>query len=189
IRVLHNTIVVARDRLPQEGMLCGLVIPFNEGNNRGSVYRNNLVTASLPETCLVDGRNMPEAFKILGMALPSRADAFLGLTLDHNLWFHPGRPKPFHWGPSYRATYDYALPEWQALPGSGHGEGDMESDPRLENAAGERPEDFRPADARSPSIGAGADAGVVEDFAHAPRPKGHRPTIGAFEVSPRAPAP
>jgi hypothetical protein len=184
IHVLHNTIIVGHHKLPQEGMLVGLVIPYNEGNNRGSSYRNNIVMGTDPGTLLLDGRNMPEALKILGVDVPmaSRGDAFLGLTIDHNLWFHSGREKPFHWGPSYRSSYDQTHAEWLALPGTAHGAGDVLADPRLVNAAGEKPADFELRDSSSPAVGAGAEAGVKEDFSHSARPAGSRPSIGAFEI-------
>jgi hypothetical protein len=168
VKVLHNTIVVPDKQLPGEPPATGIAIPYNGGNNAGSVYRNNIVYATNPETML------------LWSDATSSVEKFLGLQMDHNLWFHATRAKPFHWGEDGRRG-DYTLAEWQALPGLIHGTGDVFADPLLANpgsldAEGERP---RPG---SPAVDRGVDAGIVLDYSGAPRPANGRFDLGAFEV-------
>jgi hypothetical protein len=179
VRVLHNTIVVPPVVLPVEHEICGISIPWNDGNNRGSVYRNNIVYASHRATCVLAG----------GQA-PRDRDAFEGTSLDHNLWYHAGSAKPIHWGPGYESVYDMSYEGWKGLPGAPHGAGDVVADPRLRAVATlEEALDKRPADASSPAVDAGVDAGVKEDFSHGPRPVNGRFDMGAFELGATPPAP
>jgi len=168
VRVLHNTIVTGV-RIPGEATLVGIAIPQNDGNNTGSVYRNNIVYGSDPDTWLLYAED-----------IPSSADPFKGLTIDHNLWYHTGRSDPFHWGASWSGTYDYTHSEWLEISGTPHGGGDVIADPKLIN-----PSTFLAADKKlqpdSPAIDAGESAGVAYDFEYAARPHGNGFGMGAFE--------
>src|SRR5258708_24622577 len=77
VRVLHNTIVVPDADGPDEAYV-GMRLPWNGGHNSDSVIENNVVYATAPGTYLLSG----------GDADRGAADAFAGLRLHHNLWFH-----------------------------------------------------------------------------------------------------
>lgn len=130
--------------------------------------KNNLLYASNSGTWLLwcEGVSEPEPFA--------------GLAMDHNLMHHSGKAAPCHWGPNYRDAYDFTQAAWAALPGAGHGAGDVSSDPQLVNvtthdvAADKKP---RPG---SPARRAGAAVGVAEDFDDVARST-TTPTLGAYE--------
>jgi len=171
VKVLHNTVVVPRQLFAAESDVCGISIPFNEGNNEDAVYRDNLVYAVNPATYVLCGSTGSAA----------KSESFRGLQLDHNLWFHAARARPFRWGPDGRAGFDFDHDGWAALSGVPHALGDVAKDPRLVKPGSvERAEDQRPAPG-SPALDAGVDAGVQEDFLGRARPVDGRFDMGAFE--------
>ncbi len=165
VKVLHNTIIVPARPLGPETDIVGISIPYNNGNNTGSVYQNNLVYANSSATYVFWG-----GAPVLGR------DLFTGLTIDHNLWYHATREKPIRWGRS-----EYAHRSWLALPGVSHGAGDVTADPQLINVATDDPEDKRPASGASPGVNRGLNVGVTTDYDYHVRPVGAGPDIGAFE--------
>ena len=171
VKVVHNTVVVPTSPVGGESTLVGIVIPYNAGNNVGSVYRNNIVYASHPATLLLDQSNSP----VFG-------DGFKGLSIDHNLWFHASRPKPFHWGPGWLPATNYDLAAWQALAGTPHGAGDAFADPRFVDVLSIDNVSAKRLLAGSPAGGIGAALGVAEDYGYCVR-SATAPTLGAFEGS------
>jgi hypothetical protein len=164
-RILHNTIVVPSTGIPGEPTFSGIAIPYNDGNNSGSLYRNNLVYASAPGAYVLSGGESagPESFK--------------GITLDHNLWFHTSSPEAFQWGPNYLG---FTQGQWLALPGTPHGAGDVYENPELADVADVRDVTGKQPRPGSPAIGAGVNAAVPYDYDFCPRST-TAPTLGAFE--------
>ncbi len=161
VRVLDNTIVVPS--APSPGApYAGISIPSNGGNNSGAVYRNNVVVATGADSLLVvsDSRG---------------GDAFAGLSIDHNLFFHADRDDPFNWG-NYDDLFDHD--GWVALAGTAHGTGDVTSDPGIARTLATDPAAYTPADG-SGAVGVAADDGVVADFFH--RGRGMPHDLGAIE--------
>jgi hypothetical protein len=165
VRVVHNTIVVPDADGPGEAYV-GIRLPWNDGNNADSVIENNVIYATFRSTYVLAG----------GSPDPDAVDAFTGLRLDHNLWFHAKRSRSFHWGPE-GSKYDLSHADWAGLPGVSHADGDVTDDPRLRNPAGFAPADLVPLDATSPAVDHGTDAGILEDYTH-----GHRPVGGGFDM-------
>ncbi len=177
MRLLHNTIVVPDADGPGEAY-AGIRLPWNDGNNAGSVIEDNVVYATFRSAYLLEGGN-PE---------DGSSDAFAGLRLDHNLWFHAHRARPFHWGPD-GSKYDFSHADWATLPGAPHADGDVTADPRLRNPASFAPADLAPVDASSPAVDHGTDAGITEDYTHGHRPAGRGFDMGAIEVGAASAAP
>src|SRR5262249_42939501 len=146
----------------------GLFVPYNSGNNVGTVYRDNVVYAS--------GTN-PTSYVVSGEPASS-SENFLGVTLDHNLWFHAGRSNPFHWGAN-----DYTFAQWLALPGSAHGAGDLNTNPGLVDPTSvDVITDKQPASASSAEVDAGTDAGEALDYNFCPRPVDANAAPGDFDM-------
>jgi Calx-beta domain/Right handed beta helix region len=179
VSVLHNTIVVPDDKVPGENIFAGIFVPYNGGNNVGSVYRGNLVYATDPTSYVLFGET-PSA---------SVAQKFLGVTLDHNLWHHTVRSDPFLWGPDVLSAFEYTHDEWLALSGTAHGAGDVTAGPLLVNPSTlEVPADKMPT-ASSPALNSGVAAGVTLDYDFCPRPEGDTFDIGAYELATGIPLP
>jgi hypothetical protein len=170
VRVLFNTIVVPDADGPGEAYV-GIRLPWNDGHNADSVFENNLVYARFKSTYVLSGGN-PERGSV---------DAFAGVRLDHNLWFHARSGKPFHWGPDGPA-FDFSHADWATQPGAPHAEGDVAADPRLKDPASFDPPSLAPIDTTSPAVDKGTDAGIDEDYTHGRRPVGGGFDIGALEV-------
>jgi hypothetical protein len=171
VSVLNNTIVAPAALIAGEGLVAGIVIPYDSGNNVGSIYRNNLVYASQPSTYVLYSEDVP-----------SQTEQFQGLTLGNNLWFHTARNAPFHWGPSYNASYDHTHAQWLGLTGAAHGGGDMYADPLLANAQDLDAFAKRPLDASSPAVDHGTGVALSGDYGECPRPTGAEYDMGAFEA-------
>ncbi len=173
VRVLNNTIVVPSVLNSGEtgGYIAGISIPYNNGNNVGAIYENNLVYATNPATWV-----------LYGDIEASPLDLFSGLTMDHNLWFHTANAKPFHWGLAGYSSFDYAFTGWVGLPGAVHGVGDIYADPQLIDLMTDNPEDKRPVSATAPGVDRGAAVGLSVDFDWGARPLGAGVDIGAFEA-------
>jgi Right handed beta helix region len=169
IQVVHNTVIVPDEVDPREGPVAGISIPYSATND-GSLYRDNAVFATNPDTYLLFGDP------------PPGAEPFLGLALDHNLWYHVGRTAAFHWGPGSGSSHDYTLEQWQRLAGRPHGAGDVWADPAFVDARSYDPRDKRPKDPGSPLVDRGVDAGVETDYTGAHRPMGAGYDIGALEL-------
>jgi hypothetical protein len=175
VRVLHNTIVVPSGGIAGETTFAGISIPYNGGNNVGSIYRNNVVYAPGP----AGGPDL--VTYVLQSETDSGApDLFQGVTLDHNLWFHAGNAYPFLWGPRYDSAYSHA--EWLALGGSAHGAGDVYADPGLVSPGALDAPSKRLASVGSPAVDAGIDVGVRLDYDFCARPIGSGYDLGAFEL-------
>jgi hypothetical protein len=170
VQVLNNTIVVPNAAGAGESYV-GISIPYNAGNNVGSAYRNNIVHATHPSTYVLYGETDPAG----------TGDAFSGVALSNNLWFHAGRSAAWHWGRDYRSTWDHTFAGWLALAGSAHGAGDVNADPQLTSAFSFDPQDKRLKNPQSPAAGAGAPVDIAWDFNYAARPTAGRPDIGAFQ--------
>ena len=169
VRILHNTIVVPDADGPGEAYV-GIRLPWNDGNNADSVVENNVVYATFRSAYLLSGG--PDV---------SAADAFVGLRMGHNLWFHARSTRPFHWGPEGPKS-DLSHADWAALPGTSHADGDITDDPRLRDAKSFSPADLAPVDASSPAVDHGTDAGIAMDYAHGRRPAGAGFDMGALEL-------
>jgi hypothetical protein len=170
IQVVHNTIVVPSAPITGEATLAGLVIPYNEGNDVGSRFSNNIVYGGHPDSYLLYRADSPAS-----------GDSFAGLTMDHNVWYHSGRNDRLHWGLDWHPAYDYTLDEWKALSGTAHGAGDAFADPLLVDTAIDDASAARVLDG-SPALGAGAALGVDLDYGGCPR-SATAPTAGAFEAA------
>ncbi len=172
IQFVNNTIIMPSALFSGEdgGSMIGIYIPFDQGNNTGTYFENNIVvggTANSPAMAMAD------------QTIPA-ANLFLGLTIDHNLVF-VANPAPFDWGSNW-GTY-YTHDQWLALAGgAGHGAGDVLTDPKLTNAATDSALDKKPL-AGSPAIDAGTaiPAFVTTDFLGIARPQGTGWDMGAFE--------
>jgi hypothetical protein len=182
VSVLHNTIIVPdqNDRIPEEfGIFAGIMIPYNNGMNSGSVYRDNVVYATDPDSWLLFGNTASDTVY----------EKFVGVTLDHNLWFHSGRPDPFHWGYLDYGPRDFSHDAWLALSGSPHGWGDVTANPSLISPGNPTvASDQRPTNS-SPALNAGVAAGVALDYDFCARPQGDALDMGAYELASGPPLP
>ena len=168
VSLLFNTVVLPPTKSAYEN-LSGIALGFNDGNNVGSVLRDNLLVGGCADCALLWADTDPSG----------AADLFLGLEADHNLLFHPANATPLHWGNVWEANYDHA--GWLALPGGAHGDADVTADPALGDPSSHTPADLCPASAASPAIDQAIDQGVSDDFfAHA-RPAGAGFDLGACE--------
>ena len=170
VQVMYNTIIVPNAVGIGEDYI-GINIPYNNGNNVGSVYRNNVVYASNPATYVLYGGTDPAGVK----------DSFNGITLSNNLWYHATRTNAWHWGRDYNTTWDYSFSGWRSLPGAAHGTGDVNADPKLVNVSTYNAQDKRFADSSSPAIGRGVDVGILYDINYFARPSTGNYDIGAFQ--------
>jgi hypothetical protein len=164
VKVLNNTIVVPSAGVPGEPTFSGISIPYNNGNNSGSVYRDNVVYASGAGTYVLNGGE-------------STADPFKGISVDHNLWFNTSNSRPFQWGPSYNS---YTHAEWLALAGTAHGAGDIYANPQLTNVTDMTDPNTKEPTSGSPAGGAGMNVGLTYDYNFCARST-TAPTLGAFE--------
>ncbi len=170
VQVLNNTIIVPNATGAGESY-AGISIPFNNGNNFGSVYRNNIVYATNPTTYVLYGGTDPTGVK----------DNFYGITMSNNLWYHATKTNAWHWGKDYNTTWDLTFPAWVALSGAAHGTGDVNADPLLVNIATYEAQNMRSASASSPAIGNGVNVGLGFDYNYYVRPFNNRYDIGAFQ--------
>ena len=123
VLVADNTIIIPSLEGVGEKYI-GIRIPYNNGNNFNSVYRNNIIYASNPDTYLLDITTDP--FR--------KNDDLHGLTFDHNLWYHVTNPKPFHIGPAWQKSFDTDFKVWvMKCKPIGQGIGSMFVDPKFVN--------------------------------------------------------
>ena len=179
-RFVGNTILVPTMSSLEAGQgtsIGGINIPYNNGNNTGAYYRNNIIMGGNTGTYAMAGG----AFDT--QTVPA-GNLFLGLTIDHNLIYAPSNTTPFIWnGGNWGTAYTHA--QWLALAGGpGHGAGDVLTDPDLMNPNTDGALDKIPLPG-SPAIDAGASipAFVTSDFLGVSRPQGAGYDIGAFEVA------
>jgi Calx-beta domain/Right handed beta helix region len=175
VKILHNTIVVPDAKVPGETTFSGIQLSSNEGNNTGSIIRNNVVYGGEATTWLLEGQ--------IDAGL---ADSFKGLSIDHNLWFHRLNTKPFHWGVNW--SDDWTPSQWRALAGTAHGAGDVNADPKLVDATNLADVTTKEPGSSSPAFGAAIATGVTKDHDFCTR-SATAPTLGAFEVAGSAPPP
>jgi hypothetical protein len=89
---------------------------------------------------------------------------------------------PIHWGPSYPTTYDYTLPQWQALPGSSHGASDIQADPLLTDPTNLIDVTAKIPLTGSPALESAVNDGVTLDYDFCPRPQGPGFDRGAYQT-------
>jgi len=101
ILIAHNTIVLPNAKGNGEDFI-GIKIPYNGGNNENVSIFNNIVSAKHSSTYLLHIKTDP-----LG-----RREPFLGLSFDHNLWYHSSKKKPFHLGSKWFRANDIDFKTW-----------------------------------------------------------------------------
>ena len=171
VDIVGNTIVVPADLNTGEQVISGMIVPWNGGQNTGSLIADNVIYATNPNTDLLHREDGP-----------SSGDSFVGTTFSNNSWFHTTRSKPFHWGPSYNPNYDYDHSGWAALAGAAHSAGDI-ADPQLIDPVTVDDVASKAPAGSSPALDGGIDTGVPYDYDFCPRPQGGGYDIGAFEGS------
>jgi hypothetical protein len=164
VHILHNTIIVPKVVHPDEDIISGIAVSYNDGNNAGSLIADNLIYATNHKTYLVDGDS-------------DQSGSFDGVRFDHNLWYHSTRAEPFHWGPNHADIYDHTFAEWQRLVSS-----DSYGDPMLIDPYSPDYLDKQPQ-AGSVAIDAGTNTGISTDFLYRRRPSGTGYDAGAFEYT------
>ncbi len=171
IKVVNNTILVPSDRFTGfEDDLGGISIPYNNGNNTGSFYQNNIIMGG-----------DAQAFHLRMVQEAAITELFRGLTIDHNLFDAATGARPFLWGGNWGVSYTHV--QWLALAGAAHGAGDLLGSANLVNASSDNALDKQPQSG-SIAIDAGATFSfVTTDFLGTGRPSGSAYDIGAFEFS------
>jgi hypothetical protein len=167
----YNTVVAPQNLVNGETVLVGVLIPYAGGGNTNSIFENNVVYAS-----------NPSMYALYSTDQPSSGNGFVGLTLDHNLWFHLGSTTPIHWGPSYNTQYDYTLAQWQVLPGTAHGTADLDADPLLTDVTNITDVTTKVPFPTSPALNTAVSDGVTYDYDFCPRPQGLGLDRGAYEL-------
>ncbi len=156
VLVAHNTIIVP-DAIGAGEEYIGIKVPYNNGNNLNTVYRDNIVYATNPQTYLLAIETNPSGLE----------NNFSGVSFAHNLWYHSSREKPFHIGQQW--TNNKVSPA------------DLYADPLLNDVSGYSAErvNLKPG---SPAINAGLYVERAgKDYYDKPRDI-KNPTIGAVEV-------
>lgn len=143
VSVTNNTIIVPNARGVDEEYI-GIKVPYNNGNNLNTIYRNNIVYASHPQTYLSVVETNP-----LGSG-----NILSGVTFDRNLWYHSSREKPFNIGPIWTNNFTTDFIGWQKINPT-----DSYADPMLNNVAGYSIESASPKPG-SPAISAGLSIGA-----------------------------
>ncbi|MBZ0165798.1 MAG: right-handed parallel beta-helix repeat-containing protein, partial [Candidatus Omnitrophica bacterium] len=169
--VANNTIVVPHAKGLGEHFV-GIRVPWNNGNNRDTVYRNNIIYGTHPETYLASISNDP-----LG-----RAEPFDGVTFDHNLWYHTTNSKPFNIGLPKLYLQNYDFNGWKKRDRQHRiGTGSLFADPEFVQRTGYTPESVALSE-DSPAVDAGdMIAGLLSDYFGNQRQSA--PDIGALEVT------
>lgn len=101
VLVAHNTIIVPNVKVIDEEY-AGIKVPYNNGNNLNTLYRNNIVYASNPQTYLLVIETNPLEL----------GNNFSGVAFDHNLWYHSCRETPFHIGPKWTNNFNLDFNDW-----------------------------------------------------------------------------
>jgi len=169
--VAHNTIIVPDSDGGSENFI-GINVPWNEGNNAGTFYRNNLVYASHPKTYLVSVAIDPL----------HRTEPFQGISFDHNLYFHASSNKPFYLGiPKFTLFQAYDFSGWlQRGEEKAIDQGSQFKDPKFLARKGYTAESVR-ISPDSPAVNSAVlIEGLVTDYMGNPRDA--QPDIGALEV-------
>ena len=173
ITYVNNTIVVPAVQESHEYGLVGIDMPYNNGNNTGSYFQNNV---------LIGGISSAIGMRSVAAGGFSMSNPFLGLTVDHNLVYMPSSGAPFDWGDNWGTGYSFANWHNTVANPAGQGLGDLNSNPQLTNAATDVAVDKKPL-AGSPAIdhGTAIPAFVTTDFLGIARPQGTGWDMGAFE--------
>lgn len=171
VLVANNTIIVP-DAAGDGENFVGINVPWNEGNNAGTEYRNNLVYATHKDTYLVAVANDPL----------HRTEPFHGISFDHNIWFHTSRDKPFYFGiPLITFFQDYDFKGWMKRgEARGIDQGSQFADPKFVERKGYTAESVK-LRTDSPAVNAAQLIdGLKTDYMGNPRDA--QPDIGALEV-------
>jgi len=164
VLVAHNTIIVPNSTGIDEEYI-GIKVPYNNGNNLNTIYQNNIVYASHPQTYLLVIETNP-----LGLG-----NNFTGVTFDHNIWYHSSREMPFHIGPKWTNNFNTDFKGWQK-----RNPADLYADPMLNDVSSYSAEGAN-LKSGSPAINAGLSVERVDkDYYNRPRMI-ENPTIGAVE--------
>ncbi|MGE0267436.1 MAG: O-antigen ligase family protein [Candidatus Omnitrophota bacterium] len=171
VLVAHNTIILPdADGIWED--FVGINVPWNEGNNAGTVYRNNIVYATHKDTLLVNVAHDPLY----------RIEPFHGIAFDHNIWYHTSRKKPFYFGiPLITFFQDYDFKGWLKRGEDRDIDRDSQyKDPMFVNRIGFTAESVKLMK-NSPAVNSGKIIeGLKTDYMGNPRDE--RPDIGALEV-------
>ena len=171
--IANNTFIVPNRNSEVENYT-GIRIPYNNGNNVNTVFRNNIVYGTHPDTLLLSVQT----------SLVGTGDPFKGIMLDHNIFYHiKGSRKAFHVGPRWsqfsRIDYYQIEKRKTAVPWFIQ---NQFIDPKFENP-NRLVTDAAKLQADSPAILKGLNiAGIVKDYFGTNRPS-EGVTIGAYEPS------
>lgn len=133
-------------------------IVWEPGPHSDAVVRNNIFASDGVGVLLLNAKSVD------------------GVTLDHNLWYMPGKDRPFNWGGG--TVYTHA--DWVSL--TGHGEGDVLAGPLFEGTWGDLGANTYRLTKDSPAIDSGQVIDVLtKDFDRVLRPNGKGHDLGACE--------
>ena len=160
----HNTIIIPNSKGIDEEYV-GIKVPYNNGNNVNTIYRDNIIYASHPQTYLLAIETNP-----LGLG-----NNLTGVTFDHNLWYHASREMPFHIWSQLANNFDTNFKAWQKSNPT-----DLYADPMLNGVSGYSAQKAE-LKTGSPAINAGLFIEkIAEDYYNRQRTI-KNPTIGAVE--------
>ncbi len=146
VLVANNTIIVPDAKGVGEDYI-GIKVPYNNGNNVDTVFKNNIIYASNPRTNLLVMSDQPFS-----------GEQFKGVTFDHNIWYHATRNNPFRLGHTHWGLYDTDFKGWEAQCGS-HCSQNRLIDPKIKNVKGYSKDDMELM-LNSPAKGCGAQEGI-----------------------------
>ncbi len=174
VLIANNTIVVPNAAGKNENFI-GIKIPFNRGNNHNTVVRNNIIYATHPKTSLLSLETEPASIF---------SNPFLGVSFDHNLWYHQGNGKAFFIGSKWISKNHIDFKTWKSMTQKkSQGIGSKYADPLFAS-----PYDYSNIDNTRPLAGSAAInggvaiKGIIEDYSGKVR-NSPTPSIGAFEFN------
>lgn len=113
VLIADNIIAVPNDSGTGEHYI-GIRIPHNNGNNANVIYRNNVVHGFHPSNYLLS------------------IDELKGISFDHNIWYQPNNPNPFHIGYDGLGSKDVDFQTWfKKCNSEAKCDGDVYSDSKL----------------------------------------------------------
>lgn len=170
--VANNTFILPNRNSESENYT-GIRIPYNDGNNINTIFRNNIVYGTHVDTILLSVQT----------SLVGTGDPFKGIMLDHNIFYHTkGSRKAFHVGPRWSqfSRMDYYQIEKRKTAAPWFLQNQF-IDPKFENPNRLVAEAAK-LQADSPAILKGLNiAGIQKDYFGTDRPQEHI-TIGAYEL-------
>ena len=128
----------------------GINIPWNAGNNIGSVVANNIVVA----------RN---SANYALYSYTQRGNIFAGVTFKNNLFTNSAYSNPIHWGSDVGTTDDKTVADWQALTTSHYATANITGDPLLASIGAFTSPSYLMANT-SPAKGAGTAPNSSTDY-------------------------